>query len=125
MVNHLAEVVHQVKKPITAAVFPTPEIARRIVRQDWTRWNLDGVFPMVYHGFYREHVSWIGDAVEEGVHFLNGRLPLYAGLFLPDFKTMEELSKGIKLAMENGASGVSLFGEIDDEVLSILKKAGV
>lgn len=125
MVNHLAEVVHQVKKPITAAVFPTPEIARRIVRQDWTRWSLDGVFPMVYHGFYREQVSWIGDAVEEGVHFLNSRLPLYSGLFLPDFKTKEELSKGIKLAMENGASGVSLFGEIDDEVLSILKKAGV
>jgi hypothetical protein len=121
MVNHLAEVAHQAKKPITAAVFPTPEIARRIVRQDWTKWNLDGICPMIYHGFYREQVSWIGDAVEEGVHFLNGRCPIYAGLFLPDFKSQEELSEGIKLAMSNGASGVSLFGKVDDEVLNTLK----
>lgn len=41
---------------VTAAVFPTPEVARRNVRQDWVNWNLTGVFPMVYHGFYKEHV---------------------------------------------------------------------
>jgi uncharacterized lipoprotein YddW (UPF0748 family) len=121
MVNYLSEVVHKAKKPITAAVFPTPEIARRIVRQDWTKWNLDGVCPMIYHGFYREQVSWIGDAVEEGVHFLNGRFPIYAGLFLPDFKSQEELKEGIELAMANGASGISLFGKVDAEVLNTLK----
>ena len=113
---------HNHKKPITAAVFPTPEIARRIVRQDWTNWNLDGVCPMIYHGFYNEQVSWIGDAVEEGIHFLNGKFPLYAGLFLPDFKSQNELAEGIRIALANGASGVSLFGKIDDDVLKTLKK---
>jgi len=122
VVNNLAEVAHKNKKPITAAVFPTPEIARRIVRQDWTNWNLDGVCPMIYHGFYREQVSWIGDAVEEGIHFLNGRFPLYAGLFLPDFKNMDELEKGIEVAIKNGASGVSLFGKVDENVLDVLRK---
>ncbi|MCK5729909.1 MAG: hypothetical protein KAH68_02465, partial [Draconibacterium sp.] len=122
VVNRLAEIVHENKKPITAAVFPTPEIARRIVRQDWTNWNLDGVCPMIYHGFYNEQVSWIGDAVEEGVHFLNGKFPLYAGLFLPDFKSQQELEQGIKTAMANGAAGVSLFGNVDENVLSTLKK---
>jgi hypothetical protein len=124
VVNSLAEVAHKNKKPITAAVFPTPEIARRIVRQDWTNWNLDAVCPMIYHGFYREQVSWIGDAVEEGIHFLNGRFPLYAGLFLPDFNSMEELEKGIKVAIGNGASGVSLFGKVDENVLDVLRKTG-
>lgn len=122
VVNNLAEVAHKSKKPITAAVFPTPEIARRIVRQDWTNWNLDGVCPMIYHGFYREQVSWIGDAVEEGIHFLNGKFPLYAGLFLPDFKSMDELEKGISVAIKNGASGVSLFGKVDQKVLDVLRK---
>jgi len=121
IVNHLAKTAHGFKKPISAAVFPTPEIARRIVRQDWTNWNLDAVCPMIYHGFYRETVGWIGDAVKEGIHFLNERFPLYAGLFLPDFKTQKELEQGIKFALENGASGVSLFGRVDKEVLKTLK----
>jgi hypothetical protein len=122
VVNSLAKLAQQKNKPITAAVFPTPEIARRIVRQDWTNWNLDAVCPMIYHGFYKEQVRWIGDAVEEGIHFLNGRFPLYAGLFLPDFNSMEELEKGIEGAIKNGASGVSLFGKIDKEVLEVLGK---
>lgn len=125
IVNSLAEVARSNNKAITAAVFPTPEVARRIVRQDWTNWNLDGVCPMIYHGFYKEQVSWIGDAVEEGIHFLGGRFPIYAGIFLPDFKSDEELEQGIKTAIRHGASGMSLFGEVTDKVLDILKKASV
>lgn len=121
IVNNLAKVAQQHKKPITAAVFPTPEIAKRIVRQDWTNWNLDAVNPMIYHGFYQEDVSWIGDAVAEGVRALNGRFPLYAGLFLPDFNgNMDDLKRGVALAVKNGAAGVSLFGELTPEVLAAI-----
>ena len=123
LVNRLAMVAKKSKKPITAAVFPTPEVARRNVRQDWTNWNLNAVFPMIYHGFYKENVGWIGDAVTEGLHGLNGRYPLYAGLFLPDFKNTNELKEGISYALKNGAEGVSLFGDVTDEVLSILQQA--
>jgi len=122
VVNNLAEIAQNHKKDITAAVFPTPEIARRIVRQDWTNWNLDGICPMIYHGFYRENVKWIGDAVDEGIHFLCGKFPLYAGLFLPDFKSDDELRLGIRNAFDNGASGVSLFGKVDESVLKIMKE---
>lgn len=122
IVNKIAEIAHSHKKMITAAVFPTPEVARRIVRQDWTNWNIDAVCPMIYHGFYSEPVKWIGDAVAEGVHFLNNRFPVYAGLFLPDFKSENELESGITYAMKNGAAGVSLFGKVDEDVLRILKK---
>ena len=122
VVNSLSDIAHQHKKLITAAVFPTPEIARRNVRQDWTNWKLDGVCPMIYHGFYKENVSWIGDAVEDGVHFLAGKFPLYAGLYLPDFKSEDELKQGIQFAMKNGAKGVSLFGSVSLQTLDILKQ---
>jgi len=121
VVNTLAKVAQQHKKPISAAVFPTPEIAKRIVRQDWTNWNLNAICPMIYHGFYKEDVSWIGDAVAEGVKGLNGRFPLYAGLFLPDFNgNMTDLKRGVELAQQNGAAGVSLFGNLTPEVLAAI-----
>lgn len=125
IVNRLAKVAQEKKKAITAAVFPTPEVARRIVRQDWTNWNLTGVCPMIYHGFYKEDIRWIGDAVAEGVHFLNGRFPLYAGLYLPDFKSTAELQQGMHYALQHGAGGISLFGDVTEEVLVALRQASV
>ncbi|HEY1112608.1 MAG TPA: family 10 glycosylhydrolase [Chitinophagaceae bacterium] len=94
VVNRLAAIAQSYKKPITAAVFPTPEVARRIVRQDWVAWNLSGVCPMIYHGFYKEGVAWIGDAVQEGVRALRQKFPLYAGLYLRIFKTPPNCSRG-------------------------------
>jgi uncharacterized lipoprotein YddW (UPF0748 family) len=121
VVNSISAIAHKNNKLITAAVFPTPEVARRNVRQDWTNFKLDGVCPMIYHGFYKEKVSWIGDAVAEGIHFLAGEFPLYAGLYLSDFKSDDELKQGMQYAMKNGASGVSLFGNVTPNVLEILK----
>lgn len=123
VVNSLADIATHHKKAITAAVFPTPEVARRNVRQDWTNWHLDGVCPMIYHGFYKEKVSWIGDAVAEGVHFLAGSCPLYAGLYLSDFNSDDELRQGIQYAFTNGAAGISLFGDVSKgNVLDILRQ---
>lgn len=124
VVNSLSAVAATFKKPSSAAVFPTPEVAKRIVRQDWTNWTLNAVYPMIYHGFYKEEVSWIGDAVEEGVKALHGKFPLYAGLFIPDFKTHDELAAGIKTALDHGAAGISLFGTIDPAILKLLKEHG-
>jgi len=123
VVNKIASVAKEYQKPLTAAVFPTPDLAKRIVRQDWIHWNLDGVFPMIYHGFYKEPVGWIGQAVHEGVDALNNKFPLYAGLYLPDFNNLAELKMGIELAKTNGAAGISLFGEqeFDKETIELLK----
>lgn len=123
IVNRLSDVAHSLNKPITAAVFPSPEIARRLVRQDWTNWKLDGICPMIYHGFYKETIPWIGDAVTEGINWLHGAFPLYAGLFLPDFKTGKELQQGMNYALANGAKGISLFGEVTNETLDALQRA--
>lgn len=109
LVNHLVEVVHEKRKQITAAVFPTPSLAKKLVRQDWVKWNLDAVLPMVYHSFYNEKPEWIEGAVREGVTALPKGRPLYAGLYLPDLKG-DEFNTAIKCAMAGGAKGVALFG---------------
>jgi len=110
LVNRMVEVAHTAGKQITAAVFPTPSLAKKLVRQDWVRWNLDAVLPMTYHSFYNEPIEWIEPAVREGVTALPPSRPLYAGLYLPDLKTEEEFDRAVKAAMAGGAAGVSLFG---------------
>jgi uncharacterized lipoprotein YddW (UPF0748 family) len=110
LVNRLADVIHQKGKQATAAVFPTPSIARKLVRQDWVRWNLDAVLPMTYHSFYNEKVGWIEQAVREGVTALPPGRPLYAGLHLPDFKTDAEFDQAVRGALAGGAKGIALFG---------------
>jgi uncharacterized lipoprotein YddW (UPF0748 family) len=123
VVRRLTAVAQQYRKPITAAVFPTPDIAHRNVKQDWVNWNISAVCPMIYHGFYKENVAWIGQAVAEGVQALKGKFPLYAGLFLPDFQNDAEVQQGIENALRNGAAGVSLFGDVSAGALAALKAA--
>ena len=122
VVNELTKVAKSHDKAITAAVFPTPDVAKRLVRQDWTNWDLTAIYPMIYHGFYKEQTPWIGTAVKEGLKGLNGRFPLYAGLYVPDFKDKNDLRDGIRYALDSGAAGVSIFGQVDDEMLALLKE---
>lgn len=107
-VEVLARTTHARGKAISAAVFPTPTIARALVRQEWERWPLDLVFPMLYQGFYREPVEWIGRSVAEGVAVLPRSIPLVAGVYLPDLPP-EALGRAIRSARDGGASGVAMF----------------
>jgi uncharacterized lipoprotein YddW (UPF0748 family) len=108
MVTLLGQAAHAHNKKITAAVFATPTLARQFVRQAWDTWPVDAVFPMLYHNFYEQDVDWIGRGAREGVVALQGRIPLYAGLFLPRLEPTE-LSRAISLCREAGAGGVALF----------------
>ena len=110
---------------ITAAVFPTPTIARTLVRQSWNEWPLDAFFPMLYNEFYREGLPWIGRGVKEDVAALPPGRPVYAGLHLPDL-TPDALETAVRTAADAGASGVSLF-EMDgltDGHVAALRAAG-
>ncbi len=122
IVKGIAKLAGEKNKPISAAVFPTPEIARRLVRQDWTNWPLDAVFPMIYHGFYQEPPKWIGMAARDGLRVLQGKFPMYAGIFLPDFKNTREIKVGIESALDAGVRGISIFGQVDEEVLSLVNR---
>lgn len=120
VVEKLTATAHHYKKPISAAVFPTPEIARKLVRQDWVRFPIDAVFPMTYNTFYDEQVSWIKTAVKECVDFTGSKKPIYSGLFLEGFKDLDELREGVRMAIEGGASGVSLYAQPTLEQLKVV-----
>ncbi len=126
LVSGLADVVHAHGKPITAAVFPTPDMARLMVHQDWDAWPLDAVFPMIYHSFYLEDVSWVESATREGVAALPAQRPLYSGLYLPSL-TPDELAQAVRVAREGGSAGVALFemgGLSDDHLVELRAVSG-
>lgn len=123
IVNRLVEAIHTKGKKINAAVFPGPHsVAKKLVRQEWNRWNLDAFFPMNYNDFYREGTDWIGSVTREAVTSVPGK-PVYSGLFIcpdparkanePDPENHglipEELSEAVRQSMENGAAGICLF----------------
>ncbi|HWD39914.1 MAG TPA: family 10 glycosylhydrolase [Fimbriimonas sp.] len=120
LVKKLTKVAHDHHKQITAAVFPTPHMARKICRQDWDKWPLDAFCPMIYHSFYNEKVPWIGDCVLENIHSVQA--PIFAGLYMPAFEKPEEFAEGLKVARFNGATGVSLFGGIDAARWEVFEK---
>jgi uncharacterized lipoprotein YddW (UPF0748 family) len=108
VVGVIAQEVHAQRTLVTAAVFPTPAIARALVRQEWTTWKVDAVLPMVYHGFYKEEVAWVERATREGVVALAGRIPLYSGLYVPDLPPAD-LARAARFAIAGGADGICLF----------------
>jgi uncharacterized lipoprotein YddW (UPF0748 family) len=108
VVGELHDVAHAAGKLLTAAVFPTPAIARTLVRQDWTKWKIDAVLPMIYNGFYKEDVPWVERATREGVQALASRIPLYAGLYVPDLRP-DTLAEAVRRAQAGGANGISVF----------------
>jgi hypothetical protein len=106
-------------KPISAAVFPTPTIARALVRQAWEEWPLDAFFPMLYHEFYEEGLDWIGTGIREGLDALGtgpeetppgaSARKLLAGLYLPTLNRDQTKEEAVGVVRRAGADGVSFF----------------
>ncbi len=104
--NEIAEVVHSYGKVMAASPFPTPAMSRKMVRQDWGKWDLDIVFPMVYHNFYTGDVSFISDCTIENVRDKNDKTTLFCGIMITDG---EEIFDGMDEALNNGAEGIAIF----------------
>lgn len=109
-------------KFLSAAVFPGPSMAVKMVRQDWGNWPLPAYFPMIYNGFYNEGPQWIGRSVAESVKAVGGKALIYAGIMYPDLKKGDDFEKALDAAYQNGAAGVSIFDGPDDAGLERLKK---
>ena len=113
LVKQLSAVVKSRHKMITAAVFPTPRMARKICRQDWDKWPLDAVCPMTYNSFYDANIDWIGDCILENIHAVT--FPVYAGLYMPDMQSTSDFQHALELVHHQGGAGVSLFGRVSDQ----------
>jgi uncharacterized lipoprotein YddW (UPF0748 family) len=104
--EYLVPAAHAKGKMITAAVFPGPSLARKMVRQDWGRWKLDAFLPMLYHTFYEAGPEWVRTYTEEAVATV--RKPVYSGIFVPPLGE-EELARTVEMALAGGADGISIF----------------
>lgn len=139
VVNRLAEVVHGKGKKINAAVFAGPTIAKKLVRQEWNKWNLDAFYPMNYNDFYLEDAKWVGEMVKEEVAAVDNKKPIYSGLFITPFPgkkadhpdpedhglSPNEMVEAIEVSMKNGATGICLFTpeRMTDEHWKVFKDA--
>ncbi|WP_034040539.1 putative glycoside hydrolase [Wocania ichthyoenteri] len=125
VVDDAYKIAHANNKILTAAVFPYPEMADHMVRQRWDKWDIDEVYPMIYHGFYNEEVDWIGYATKQGVTDVESEnIAINTGVYMPDFKSVEELKQAIMHAKDNGAKGVTFFDApaLTDEYLKAIKE---
>ncbi len=125
MVDDAYDIAHKHGKILTAAVFPYPEMADHMVRQRWDKWDIDEVYPMIYHGFYNEEIDWIGFATKQGVSDVEGRsIGLNTGLYLPPFQSAAELKEAIFQAKDNGAKGVTFFdgNALTEDYLNVIKE---
>jgi len=125
LVNDAYKIVHKHNKNLTAAVFPYPEMADHMVRQRWDKWDIDEVYPMIYHGFYNEEIDWIGFATKQGVaDVASENIGINTGIYIPPFTSADELKQAILLAKENGAKGVAFFDgpTLTDAYLKAIKE---
>ena len=108
LVRELADYCHSKGKKLSAAVFPGPAIAKQLVRQEWDKWQLDEVMPMLYQQFYYGNLDWIRKETAEGVKALEQDVPLYSGLYIPALNP-RDLQNAISLSKDGGANGVCIF----------------
>lgn len=113
--KQITNLVHLLSKPVkeqgkitSAAVFATPQLARKFVRQNWPEWDLNLIFPMIYHEYYNQPLSWIFEATRQGVQAIGQNKQLISGVFLGQIPP-ENLNRAIALAKKAGAQGVSFF----------------
>lgn len=116
--------IHACGKRAACAVFPTPQLAAQLVRQDWSRFPLDLALPMDYSAFYDAQAApteWTQHALRaarEQTH-----TPLAPGLHLPDL-TPEQFRALLNLLRQENAAGISLFSSetFSEEHRSVLRK---
>ena len=108
LVRKLEERIARFGKKTTAAVFPSPLLARTLVRQDWQSWNLAAYYPMIYHNFYEESADWIGQICRFNRNIIGHKSEIYAGIFLPAIQP-PELKDICHQIIRNDADGIALF----------------
>lgn len=118
--NALCERIRSHNLRAACAVFPTPQIAARLVRQDWARFGLDLALPMVYYSFYNESAAWSATCTGDAMQQCDDRLPIAPGLHLPD-TTPEQLPAELNRLRAVSPAGIGLF--CDDQLTPAMLNA--
>ena len=107
--NFMADAIHARGKLVTASPFTTPKIASFMVAQDWGKWNVDIVFPMLYTDFYTMDPSFAYDGTIENNRDKNPSSVLGAGLDTELGGPAEKIFEKMDYAFKAGAQAISLY----------------
>ncbi len=123
LVHGIVEAVHSKGSLISGAVFPTPDMSRRMVRQDWSRFNLDAYMPMLYHQYYLEDTHWISKSIAEARQEVSAETPIFAGMMVGKRSNAQLLKDTHDRVVEAGGNGISVFTGwgLSDEMLSLFR----
>ena len=105
----MAETIHSYGKTVTASPFTTPKIASFMVAQDWGKWNVDLIFPMLYTDFYTQDPEFAYDGTVENNRDKNPKTILGAGLDTELGGAPEHIFAKMDAAFRGGAQAISLY----------------
>ena len=107
--NLMAQTVRKYGKVVTASPFATPKVASFMVAQDWGKWDLDIVFPMLYTDFYTQEPGFAYDGTIENNRDKNPDTVLGVGLDTELGGSPENIFSKMDGAFKAGAQAVSLY----------------
>ena len=107
--NTAAEVAHEYGKKVTASPFASTKIASFMVGQDFSKWNLDLVFPMVYTDFYTMEPGFVYDASRQNIETGNPETVQFCGLGAELGGNFNDLVECMDAAFTAGVQGISLY----------------
>ena len=107
--NIAAEVAHGYGKKVCASPFATVKLASFMVSQDFSKWNLDFVFPMEYSDFYSMEPGFVYDATVQNNRDKAPGTVLYCGLGAELGSGLPSLVESMDAAFRGGAQGISLY----------------
>lgn len=120
--NTLADEIRRHGLVAACAVFPSPQLAARMVHQDWSLFKADLVLPMVYHSFYGKPSTWAAEITKVAALQSGQRIPMAPGLHLPDSPATHLLGHLENLRATN-PQGIGLFSdnEITPDHLQVIR----
>lgn len=107
--NLMADTARKFGKKVAASPFATPKVASFMVAQDWGKWNLDIVFPMLYTDFYTQEPGFAYDGTIENNRDRNPETILGVGLDTELGGSPEHIFEKMDNAFKAGAQAVSLY----------------
>jgi uncharacterized lipoprotein YddW (UPF0748 family) len=126
LANKIADKAHKANKLVSATPYASPQLALKHVRQEFTKWNLDYVFPMSFSGFYEaDGPNWIASNTKETLaSFEKQKTKVIPGLFAPSHKKGNlSLPQAMHVVEDAGADGVAIFSynSFDDLTTAMVK----
>ena len=107
--NLMAETARKYGRVVTASPFATPKVASFMVAQDFGKWDLDIVFPMLYCDFYTQEPGWAYDGTIENNRDKNPKTVLGAGLDTELGGDPANIFAKMDNAFKAGAQAISLY----------------